>query len=67
MQRLLRAQRLDNSEYRKSINQYFQDYKLTENDLKEILYGFNGSPEELLEKPLAKLAHDIINFTKSNE
>ena len=67
VQRLLRAQRLDNSEYRKSINQYFQDYKLTENDLKEILYGFNGSPEELLEKPLAKLAHDIINFTKSNE
>lgn len=61
-QRLLRAQRLDNEGYRKGINQIFKksNIQLEPNDLKELLYGFNGSDEELLQKPLSKLARDLI-------
>lgn len=61
-QRLLRAQRLDNEGYRKGINEIFKDVEihLDPNELKELLYGFNGSDEELLQKPLSKLAQDLI-------
>lgn len=63
VQRLLRAQRLDNERYRQGINEIFKEAKiphLKPNDLKELLYGFNGSDEELLQKPLSKLARDLI-------
>lgn len=62
VQRLLRAQRLDNEGYRKGINEIFKDadIHLDPNELKELLYGFNGSDEELLQKPLSKLARDLI-------
>lgn len=65
-QRLLRAQRLDNEGYRQGINEIFKKAKihLEPNDLKELLYGFNGSDEELLQKPLSKLARDIIPSLK---
>lgn len=65
-QQLLRAQRLDNEGYRQGINEIFKKAKihLEPNDLKELLYGFNGSDEELLQKPLSKLARDLIPSLK---
>lgn len=59
---LLRKKKLDNDTYRKSINSYFINNQLTEVEFRELLYGFSGEITELLEKPLAKLAYDIIGF-----
>lgn len=64
VQLLLKQQRLDNDNYRRGINNLFQDHKLSEQGLKEILYGFNGDLEELKQKPLSKLAHDILDLNK---
>lgn len=67
-QRLLRAQKLDNKAYLEGMNKVLEDSKirLSEGELKELLYGFNGSDEELLQKPLSKLARDIIGFSKKS-
>ncbi len=59
---LLRKKKLDNNTYRESINSYFINNQLTEMEFRELLYGFSGEITEFLEKPLAKLAYDIIGF-----
>ena len=65
-QRLLRAQKLDNENYLAEINHIFanMNIRLKPDELKELLYGFNGSEEELLKKPLSKLARDILSNKK---
>lgn len=64
VQLLLKQQRLDNDNYRRGINNLFRDHKLSEQSLKEMLYGFTGDLEELKQKPLSKLAHDILDLNK---
>ncbi|MHC5224733.1 hypothetical protein [Ignatzschineria sp. LJL83] len=50
------------------MNKALNDAKIQLNrgELRELLYGFNGSDEELLEKPLSKLARDIIPDLKKD-
>ncbi len=65
-QRLLQAQKLDNQAYLDGMNKVLEkeNLRLSKNELKELLYGFNGSDEELLQKPLSKLARDLIPSLK---
>lgn len=59
-QRLLRIKRLYNSSYTKQLKELFP--KLSDREIKELMFGFNGDSSELLEKPLSKFAHDILGF-----
>lgn len=65
-QRLLQAQKLDNQAYLDGMNKVLEkeNLRLTKSELRELLYGFNGSDEELLQKPLSKLARDLIPSLK---
>ena len=65
-QRLLQAQKLDNQAYLDGMNKVLEkeNLRLSKSELRELLYGFNGSDEELLQKPLSKLARDLIPSLK---
>lgn len=61
-QRLLRVKRLDNSNYIAQVKEFFP--KLSDEEIREVLFGFSGDLEELKQKPLSKLAHDILDLNK---
>lgn len=61
-QRLLRVKRLDNSNYIAQVKDFFP--KLSDEEIREVLFGFSGDLEELKQKPLSKLAHDILDLNK---
>lgn len=71
VRRLLRNKALDNDFYKKEISKLFQtssnkkvSEKFLEQAFKEVLFGFSGDLEELKQKPLSKLAHDILDLNK---
>lgn len=49
---------LYNGGYKKAIKKMLKNQ--VDYDLKSILFGYDGSEEELLTKPLSKLAHDVM-------
>lgn len=61
-QRLLQRQRLYNPSYIAQVKEFFP--KLSDEEIREILFGFSGNLEELKHKPLSKLAHDILDLNK---
>lgn len=63
-QRLLLAQRLYTPAYINQIKHFFPN--LTDEKVREVLFGFDGDLSELINKPLSKLAHDILNLTEKD-
>lgn len=61
-QRLLQRQRLYNPSYIAQVKEFFP--KLSDEEIREVLFGFSGDLEELKQKPLSKLAHDILDLNK---
>lgn len=61
-QRLLQRQRLYNPSYIAQVKAFFP--KLSDEEIREVLFGFSGDLEELKQKPLSKLAHDILDLNK---
>jgi len=61
-QRLLQRQRLYNPRYIAQVKEFFP--KLSDEEIREVLFGFSGDLEELKQKPLSKLAHDILDLNK---
>lgn len=73
--RMLRNRQLNNLGYLEHINQYLSSInfniegskgQLTEKGLRDLLFGFYGENDqkELKQKPLSKLAHDILDLNK---
>lgn len=60
VQRLLRAKKLHNPLYIRQIKELFPT--LDDKEIRELLFGFNGDLSELYEKPLSKLAHDVLDL-----
>lgn len=61
-QRLLQRQRLYNQSYIAQVKEFFP--RLSDEEIREVLFGFSGDLEELKYKPLSKLAHDILDLNK---
>lgn len=59
IERLLQKKNLNNSSYKEQTEAVLRD-KLNEKDFLELLFGFSFEEEEIYEKPLSKLAKDII-------
>lgn len=57
---LLRKKSLHNNEYKDFLSSFKSIAPLSNKEFLEILFGFNLEEEELYQKPLSKLAHDII-------
>lgn len=58
---LMEKKQLYNESYKRYIQEIL-DRELTEEDFREIIFGYKMTPEEFYSKPLSKLAYDIINF-----
>lgn len=57
---LLMKKNIDNQEYKDFVSSFGSSDKLSDKDFNEFLYGFNFQEEELYNKPLSKLATDVI-------